>query len=503
MAPVLTPEEAADKLNYLEITRTSRAQEAVELKQYFRGEQPLKYASPEWAAEHQAKFRDFSDNWCEVVANANAERINLIGFRLPESYGEKDDSGMSEAEKLLWDAWRRAGMEEGMQQGTLESVVARRSYLYVWGEAVGGEPIVAFKEAGSCIIQYDPVRQVDPIYGVVTWDDLDTQRQYAHLYTKTQVFQFWRQRLRLNTPGLLLADGNVTLAGGWIFDTDASGDNHLGMVPLVEFPNRPQLGHGPLSDIAGVRAMQDAINLLWAYLFVAADYASMPARVIMGQAPPKIPLLDANGNNVGSQPIDVEALARGRMLWLTGEKTSVGQWDAAKLDVFTDVVEHAVGHIAAQTRTPPHYLVSNKGLSNLSGDAITNAEAGLVSKVKQTISYLNRPVREAFRLIALQLGERDLAEACRVGTPAWADPANRSDAQAADAMLKRKTVGYPFQYLLQEAGKSPVEISEIMEMKEAETQMNMAAGIADLINAPNQPVDNGTAPVPTPAAVGG
>lgn len=501
MAPVLTPEEAADKLNYLEITRTSRAQEAVELKQYFRGEQPLKYASPEWAAEHQAKFRDFSDNWCEVVANANAERINLIGFRLPESFGEKDDSGMSEAEKLLWDAWRRAGMEEGMQQGSLESVVARRSYLYVWG-GDDGEPVIAFKEAGSCIIQYDPIRQTDPIYGVVTWDDLDTQRQYAHLYTKTQVFEFWRTRLRLNTPGLLLADGNVTLAGGWVFDAEASGDNHLGVVPLVEFPNRPQLGHGPLSDIAGVRAMQDAINLLWAYLFVAADYASMPARVIMGQSPPKIPLLDASGNKIGEQVIDVEQLARGRMLWLTGQNASIGQWDAAKLDVFTDVVEHAVRHIAAQTRTPPHYLSNNSGLSNLSGDAITNAEAGLVSKVKQTISYLNRPVRESFRLIALQLGERDLAEACRVGTPDWADPANRSEAQTADAMQKKASIGYPFQYLLEEVGKSPSDISRIMGMKESETQMNMAAGIGDLLNASQSPpVDPGVQPQPAP--VGG
>jgi hypothetical protein len=228
----------------------------------------------------------------------------------------------------------------------------------------------------------------------------------------------------------------------------------------------------------------------------------MPARVIMGQSPPKIPLLDASGNKIGEQVIDVEQLARGRMLWLTGQNASIGQWDAAKLDVFTDVVEHAVRHIAAQTRTPPHYLSNNSGLSNLSGDAITNAEAGLVSKVKQTISYLNRPVRESFRLIALQLGERDLAEACRVGTPDWADPANRSEAQTADAMQKKASIGYPFQYLLEEVGKSPSDISRIMGMKESETQMNMAAGIGDLLNASQSPpVDPGVQPQPAP--VGG
>src|SRR5690606_38901627 len=66
--------------------------------------------------------------------------------------------------------------------------------------------------------------------------------------------------------------------------------NPLGTVPVVEFPNRPMLGAEPLSHIAGTISMQDAINLLWAYLFSAADFASMPARVVMGQEPPKLPI---------------------------------------------------------------------------------------------------------------------------------------------------------------------------------------------------------------------
>jgi hypothetical protein len=74
----------------------------------------------------------------------------------------------------------------------------------------------------------------------------------------------------------------------------------------VEFANRPMLGGEPLSDIAGTIAMQDAINLLWAYLFVAADYASMPARVVMGQEPPKMPILDENGQKIGEKPVDIE-----------------------------------------------------------------------------------------------------------------------------------------------------------------------------------------------------
>jgi hypothetical protein len=496
VADELTPEEAADKLNFLEITRTFRATEARDFKNFFRGEQPLKYASEEWSKEHQTKYKDFSDNWCEVVANSTAERINLTGFRLSPQNTGAGKPGMTPAEKKLWETWRRAEGEYISQQGILETVVARRSYGYVW-RMDDDSPIIDWKEAESCIVQYDPITGRIPMYGVLTWDDIDRERQYAHLYTKKQVYQFWRPKLRRSVPGLTLDQPTYELAGGWQFDADGSGDNHLGEVPIVEFPNRPQLGFGPLSDISGVKAMQEAINLLWAYLFASADYASMPARVVMGQAPPKIPILDQNGVKIGERPIDSDTLTKGRMLWLTGQGATIGQWEAASLDVFTSVVETAVGHIAAQTRTPPHYLVANKGLSNLSGDALKAAEAGLIAKVKQTISYLEMPTRRMFRLIALQLGDAKLADRCLLGTPIWGDIESRSEAQAADAMLKRRQAGYPFEYLLEEMGKNPVEIDRIMAMKEAEAQANAQAAMGamgEMLTAPGIPAAGGEQP---------
>lgn len=475
----LTVEQARAKLERLDKVREEQSRDAVDLRAFFRGEQPLKYATKEWSTEHQARYKDFADNWCEVVANSNAERINFTGFRLPTGNAKADPKkGMSRDERRLWDEWRKAEMEARAQQGTLETIVSRRSYVYVWRQD-DDSLLIDWKQADSCAVQYDPITGRDRIFGILVWDDEDERKQHAQLYTKTEVFAFWRSK---GVEGLVLPAGVASEIGGWIYDEGMSGPNHLGLVPIVEFQNRPQLGHGPLSDIAGVRAMQEAINLLWAYLFTAADHASMPARVVMGQQPPKIPLLDENGVRVGEQTVDIGDLARGRLLWLTGQQASIGQWDAAALDVFTAVIEQAVGHIAAQTRTPPHYLVANKGLSSLSGDALKAAEAGLISKVKQTIAYLNSPKREVFRLIALQLGNKKLAEACRLGIPLWGDVENRSEAQAADAMLKRQQAGWPFAYLLEEMDKSPEEIDRILAMKQAEAEMNAKAMLGDLMN---------------------
>jgi hypothetical protein len=478
----LDVKSAAAKLDKLNSERLRRGKESDEFKGFFLGEQPLKFASNEWAEEHQARYEGFADNWTEVVANSNAERITLDGVKIPTS-SNKASAKQTPQERKLMDMFLSLNFDSLSQQGFLESIISRRSFAYVWNGEDGEGSVGDWKDPSEAIVEYDPFTGRDRRFGAMFWDD--ETRLHAHLYTKTEVFHFSREKGVVSSGGLILPS-NVSLPGQWEFHEDTSGVNHLGVVPLVEFPNRPILKKGPLSDISGVMAMQEAINLLWAYLFSAADFAGMPARVIMGQAPPKIPILDENGVKVGERTVDPIELTRGRMLWLTGQNATIGQWESAKLDVFTAVIEQAVGHIAAQTRTPPHYLVANKGLSNLSGDALKAAETGLVSKVRQTISYFEPSVRALFVLIALQSGDKRLAEAAKRSKPQWKDVENRSEAQASDALLKKQQAGYPFEWLLREDGKSPDEISEIMAMKEAESQRALAAGVADLIRAPMQ-----------------
>lgn len=486
---------AAKKLDSMYKKLEPQAKEARELKGFYRGDQPLKFASDQWSDEHRDQYKDFSDNWCEVVANSNAERINAIGIKLPMKNG-KTSPKQTPAERALWDMWRSAEMDSLSQQGFLDSIVARRSYGYVWGKE-DGTPLPGWKSADQAYVEYDPVTGIDRRHGILTWDDEDAGVEFADLYTKEEVWRFKRAKSFAAFSGLILP-ASLTLTGGWEHVTD--GPNHLGLVPLVEFGNRPILNHGPLSDIGGAASMQDAINLLWAYLFGAADFSSMPARVIMGAQPPKIPILNEQGVKVGERIIDPKDLTKGRMLWLTGEHSKVGQWDAANLEVFTKVIEQAVGHIAAQTRTPPHYLVANKGLSNLSGDALKAAETGLVSKVKQTVSYFEPRMRDMFQLLALQMGDKRAAEQSRLARIVWQDIENRSEAQQSDALLKKQQAGYPFEWLLREQGHSPEEISEIMDLKKAELEAKMAAGLTDLLNTQQPPPT--TAPDGAPVPVG-
>ena len=466
----LSTEQALAKVNLLYARLSGRRGEIARLDAYFRGEHRLAYASPEWAKVHQDRYRGFSDNWCGVVGSAPGERTELTGFRIGD-----DLDALSADERMLWNDWEYNDGPAQSSQGFLSSSVAKRSSVLVWGDS-DDEPVMTWEHPAQVIVDYDPAAPRVRRFALKAW--VEDERECATLYTLDEVWKFERASVLglavggISAGGLILPGSAVRSAGGgWV---PRQGDdntwpiaNPMGRVPIVEFPNRPMLGGEPLSDIAGTVAMQDAINLLWAYLFVAADHASMPARVVTGQEPPKLPILDENGVKIGERAVDIEALTKGRMLWLTGQNTKVDQWDAAKLDVFTDVIQIATKHISAQTRTPI-YLVHGE-LGNVNGETLTGLDAPLNSKVRESHKFYRSPVREVFGLFALVRDMPELAKACRLGGPMWANPEVRSDSQVSDAALKDRQVGWSLAGVLERRyGLTPPQIERELALVKAE-----------------------------------
>jgi hypothetical protein len=407
---------------------SARQSELTKFDKYYRGEQPLVMASDSWRRFHHDRFRDFSDNWCAVVADATSQRLRMTGFRLPDEVPSADGD-------LLWRSWLDNELDSQSSQGFLETVKSRRSYALVWHDRESDGPLVTWEDPSQVIVAYDPENSRRPVRALKAWQDENVR--YATLYTPTHIWKFSR---RQSWSGLIVAGA----VDGWE-PREVVGEpwplpNPMGEVPIVEFPNRPLLRGEPLSEIAGVVPMQDAINLLWAYMFAAADYASLPARVVLGMEAPSLPILDANGQDTGQRrQIPLEELERGRLLFLAGEpgdEPKIGQYDAARLNVFTDVVEIAVGHVAAQTRTPQDYLVVGSNANPPAADTVSVADRGLLSKVKECQQFLNSPARRLFALMAKVWDTPALADACRYGMPIWEDAENQSEAQRADAAQK-------------------------------------------------------------------
>jgi hypothetical protein len=471
--------EAVAILNKLVEQLRKRQTDVETLSDAYQGVHRLKYASDDFREYFANRYKLFSDNWCGIVADAPHERLEVTGFRL---------DGQSDGDKALWDTWRENDADALSDLAMLDAIVAKRAFALVWGDSDDNARIT-WEHPSQAIVGYDPETRARSA-GAKVWADDD--REYATLYLPDEVWKFQRDRTK---SSLVDVDGNplsLGLEGGWTARAEGVIPNPLGKVPLVEYANRPRLVGEPVSDIAGTLSMQHAVNLIWSQLFVALDSASWPQRVIYGAEMPTIPILDENGNEVGERPIDLKKFAQDRAIWLEDPNVKISEWSATNLKAYTDIIEIAVGHIAAQTRTPAHYLLIGGTIANVSGDAMKALETGLVQRTQEKTQHFGRATRDVFELVALVGDDKAKAAAVRRGQTLWADVENRSDAQVADAALKDRDIGLPLRYILEKRyGLPPTEIDRVMEMRREEASDPLTAALIGELDANRPPAADG------------
>lgn len=452
-----TPEQAASILNKLvdELRRRqqddSKAGYGVDtLEKAYRGEFKLQFASEDFSEFHADRYKNFADNWCGIVADAPHERLEPIGIRLK---GEKDGDGS------LWDTWLENDADALSDLAFLDAIIAKRAFALVWGTE-DDEARITWEHPSQAIVSYDPETR-ERVAGAKVWGDDDNE--YATLYLPDEVWKF--ERARTNTNLILSETARATLDGNWTARAEGVIPNPLGKVPLVELANRPRLMGEPHSDIAGALAGQHGLNLFWAETFAVADEATIGQRLITGAEKPVMPVLDENQNVIGEKEIDLRKWRRDRIGWLEDPTARAHEWQPAKLDPFTAVIEIMIGHIAAQTRTPAHYLLIGGTMANVSADAMKALETGLVKRTEEKTQHFGRAIRDVFELVALVEDDPEKAKAVRGGKVLWKDVENRSDAQVADAALKDSQIGLPLQYILEKRyNLPPAEIERVMDM---------------------------------------
>lgn len=481
--PTLSVEQAEKMTDRLSQDLQYRRGDITKRMNYLTGETGrLRFASDKFKESFQKRYAGFTDNWCAPVVEAVGERMVYLGLR---------PAGKLGADTELARAWEATGADAGIQEALAVRSAAARAFAMVAPTKRADRPRITFEHPELTIVDEDPATGVRRA-ALIMW--ADDQWEYATLYTADEVWKFQRKtsedrEQRQGRP--------VDLTSGWEprhFNTDDTwpARNPLGQVPIVEMKNRSFLRPDqPISEISGVMAMQDAINLTWAYLLNALDMVSLPQRIITGADIPTVPILGKDGQDTGmTRPLDLDSLTGEKILWINGEEAKPHEWSAAQIAPFLEVTQQAVEHIAAQTRTPPHYL-SGK-MVNTAAEALTISEAGLVSRARQSILFVNQDVRTINYLTALAMDRSEKeADAIAAGTPMWADPQYRSDAQRADALLKKKQLGYPMKYLLEQDGLPPHEIDRVMEMIKEEQEQDPLGVIQRMTTTglPEQPQD--------------
>jgi Phage portal protein, SPP1 Gp6-like len=421
-----------------------RARRIDEFHAYYRGEVPLAYATEKFREAFGWLLQALSDNWCQIVVDSSVERLQVQGFRF----------GAPEADEQAWGIWQDSNLDVLSDVAHSEASQTGIAYTLVTPDDNG--PRITICSGLEAIVETDPADRTYRVGGFKRWLGLDGYR-HGVLYLPDA---FVIVQAEADD-----ADDASDRSPWEVVDTIA---NPLGVVPLIPMVNNPQIDGAGMSDLHVMMRLQDAVNKLLADMLVNSEFVAYPQRFATGIEIPK-------GRD--GRPLDREQfLSSVSRLWVSEmPDAKFGELGAHEGLGYVKQIEMIVQHIAAQTRTPPHYLTAGLG-QYPSGDSLRASESGLVSKVKRKQRWFGDPWEESLRVSFLALGEIEKAET-RDAETIWADPERRTEAQLVDALVKMGTLGVPQRALWRRWGASPQEVDEWERETPAASQVVLPPGV--------------------------
>jgi hypothetical protein len=424
-------------LSYLERKLTAQQKEIKLYEQYYEGEHRLAFATLKFRQSFGYLFRALADNWCEIVVDAPVERLFVEGFRFGSD--KPADTG-------AWDIWQANGLDSESVMAHTEAVKDGRSYILVAPAEPGDQyPQITVEHASQVVVEHAPGNRRRRQAALKKWRD-DDGYEYANLYLPDRIFKY-----RTKTPSKVPPIDGV--GRNWTpLEGEESGVNPSApIVPVIPLYNNPTMLGDGRSDLKPAIPLQDAINKELADMLVASEFAAFQQRVITG--------LEVESDSEGNPTPEMEKLKSGveRMVVLENAEAKVFSLPASDLGNYVKAIELLLQHLAAQTRTPPHYLLGQ--IVNVSGDALKAAETGLVSKVKRKQVDFSDSWEEAIRLA---LGLTDSAEPSKPmnAETIWRDPEYRSEGEMVDAALKKRALSVPLEAIWSMIGASPQQVEE-------------------------------------------
>jgi hypothetical protein len=431
-----------------------RAPQVRTFEQYYDGIHPLSFTSTEYRQEFTQMLRGVSDNWMALVVDAVEERLHVEGFRMSD-----DPAGDQDA----WDIWQRNCLDADSEMLHSTALQTGSAYALVWyGE--DDEPLITVEHPGQCYVAYESGTQRVRSAAVKAWVDEWTGETRANVYLPDGIYKYQsvRQVTIDDYKTRTGRDRSLDILGGmW---KPVEGDdyvaNPLGVVPMVEFRNRPRLLGEGRSEIADVISVQNQINKLVCDMLVAAEFSAFKQRWATGVEIPTDPMT--------GKPLQAFPAAVDRLWSVESDTARFGEFGEADLTNYVAALENRVQSLASRTRTPPHYLLGSSG-SFPSGESLKATETGLIAKCRSRHRHFGESWEEVMRL-AFAVKDDPRADS-RMAETIWTDPESRSEAEHTDSLLKKMSLGVPVRQLWEDAGYSQTQIERFGQMLVEEAAM--------------------------------
>lgn len=441
-------------LRRLEDRIQDRLPKCRQLTRYDIGDHPLPEGDERCRPMFQAFQRKARSNYVSLVNEAILERMRPVGFRTGAAGDDVSD-------KVAWTIWQANRMDVRASVLFRTMLVASHAYMMI-GQSKDPKratPAVMTVESPRKVsVETDPEDGLTTLAGAKIYDDPRMDGTVAVLGLPGQVFYYLKPKS----------------GGGWQAWKDAV-PNTAGVVPFVEFCNRPQLdsaestqagsgvymrgviGYG-MSEMAGVLDIQDRINDTILNRLVIQKVQAYRQRWVKG-----IKTEDESG-----QPIDLPFIPGVDMLWAVEDiDAQFGDFAVTDLGPILQATESDIRDLAAISRTPPHYLLNQ--LANVSGDALNQSETGLSMKGWERITATSDPLEKAMSIAGIYAGHPALSEPDT--EVLWKDPEARTRAELADASVKESAAGVTWRFRMRRLGFSPQEIERMDAERQAEQLM--------------------------------
>lgn len=406
-----------------------------------------------------------SANWPKLIVDSAEERLEIQGVRF----------GDEEADDDAWAIFQANGLDAESSMLHQSTLTDGRGYAVVWADK-DGEPQITLEHASLCVVEYIP--GTHRMRRAALRRFFDEDRWQATLYRPDGIYKFQAKATGETMPQ----------QGGWErreVSTEAWPlPNPLGEVPVVEFAVNRSLRPNPFGTAAGeFEANQRHIDRINYKIFsglVALTWSGFPLRALIGD-----PILrDDDGNQI--KPFDAIASS---VIQLENPDAKLQQLPEADISNYSPEMD--IKHLAALTKTPPHYLLGE--MVNLSADAIRAGEAGLISKVRRHQRPLGESWEEVTRLAFKVRKQDDRRAQDEQAQIIWKDPESRSLAERADAATKLASIDTPWRVIASMVlGMTPQEIARADAQRGSDLLMRF-------LEQPEPVSENGTAPNGVPA----
>lgn len=443
------------------------------LEAYHRGDPPVPFGNRRMREAYRRLQKQSRSNYAALISETLLERMKVVGFR-------SGSSGDATADHEAWQWWQKNFLDADSSLVHRAAVTMSRSYVIV-GMNDDGSPLVTPEDPRQVIHESDPANRRHVRAALKTfWDDVH-EVSVATVYLPEAIYYF-RTNERVRKPGELWQAAN------WDVDDEDYPDGVApnpfeGEIPVVPFVNRPNLcgeGCGEFEDVIDVL---DRIATGTLDRMVIASMQAYRQRWATGMDP-----TDEDG--VSQSVFDPGA----DLLWVVPDAgAKFGEFATTDLGPLTSAIASDVQHLAALTRTPPHYLIGQ--VVNVSGDALAAAETGLVSKVVEREVEFGEAWEQVYRLCGAVLGQ-DVPDDAEV---LWRDPESRTLTELAAANVQLMTAEVPWRTRMRMLDFTPSEIDRM------ETERMSDALVAGLQQQQQLAIGMGMGPggTPTPQAQGG